>query len=245
MSGTVVALTGCSLGGVPAETSRIGDATLRSRPGKRTETAKTGLQRLGLSQARDGFLYVPPTYSPDRATPLVVLLHGATQDSSLWTSRPLASLLDNPSIIALIPESREYTWDLSLGGFGPDVRFIDDALALTFRKCNVDPARIAFAGFSDGASYALSLGIGNGDLFSALIAFSPGYLGPAEKRGNPRIFVAHGTMDQILPIDRASRTIVPRLRNAGYDVHYEEFDGPHTVTASEMTGAMRWFVPAY
>jgi phospholipase/carboxylesterase len=132
-------------------------------------------------------------------------------------------------------------WDLSLGGYGQDVRFIDDALELTFGMCSVDPTRLALGGFSDGATYALSLGITNGDLFTDLIAFSPGYLKPATRRGKPRIFVAHGRQDQVLAIDTTSRVIVPKLRKEGYDVHYEEFDGRHTVTVDEVGRAVRWF----
>jgi phospholipase/carboxylesterase len=242
-SGAAATLIGCSIGGLALAPSDPAEAILRSRPGKRTENAKAGMQPLGLALGRDGFLYVPASYSPTKPTPLLVLLHGATQDSTLWSRGPLEKLFDNPAIIVVAPDSRERTWDLSLGGYGPDVRFIDDALALIFRRCNIDPTRIALGGFSDGASYALSLGITNGDLFSALIAFSPGYIAPARRRGSPRIFVAHGTEDQILPIDQASRTIVPELKEAGFNVHYEEFEGPHTVTVSEVTGAMRWFVP--
>jgi phospholipase/carboxylesterase len=244
IGGTAAALFGSSFGGMPLVSADPAQAVLRSRPHKRTEDAKTGMQPLGIGFGRDGFMYVPATYRRDKPTPLLVLLHGATQDSTLWSRGPLEKLFDNPAVIVLAPDSRERTWDLSLGGYGPDVRFIDEALALAFRKCNIDPARIALGGFSDGASYALSLGISNGDLFSALIAFSPGYISPARRKGTPRIFVAHGTQDQILPIDQTSRTIVPDLKEAGFNVHYEEFDGPHTVTVSEVAAAMRWFVAA-
>lgn len=244
ISGTAAALFGSSLGGMALASADPAQAVLRSRPRRNTENAQTGMQPLGLGFGRDGFMYVPATYLRNKPTPLLVLLHGATQDSSLWSRGPLAKLFDNPPIVVVAPDSRERTWDLSLGGYGPDVRFIDEALALAFRKCNIDPARIALGGFSDGASYALSLGISNGDLFSALIAFSPGYISPARRKGTPRIFVAHGTQDQILPIEQTSRTIVPELKEAGFDVHYEEFEGPHTVTVREMTGAIRWFVPA-
>ena len=34
------------------------------------------------------------------------------------------------------------------------------------------------SGFSDGASYALSLGAANGDLFTHIAAFSPGFMRP-------------------------------------------------------------------
>lgn len=134
------------------------------------------------------------------------------------------------------PDSRGPTWDVLREGWGPDVGFIDEALDLTFGMCS-----IAIGGFSDGASYALSLGLTNGDLFTALMAFSPGFSRPAAKRGKPRIFVAHGRQDQILAIDATSRPIVRSLKNDGYEVEYEEFEGRHTVTADEVARAMRWF----
>src|SRR5262249_35870536 len=136
-------------------------------------------QPLRLATDRDGFLFVPRTYSPDRAAPLVVLLHGAGHDSTEWSSAPLDDIFGPRGIIVLGPDSRGGTWDLSLGGFGPDVEFIDSALALVFRRCAIDPSRTCLGGFSDGASYALSLGVTNGDLFPSLMAFSPGFFAPA------------------------------------------------------------------
>ena len=70
----------------------------------------------------------------------------------------------------------------------------------------------AVSGFSDGASYALSLGVANGDLFDSVIAFSPGVLAPRVSKGRPRFFVSRGTEDQVLPIGRTSRRLVPELR---------------------------------
>jgi phospholipase/carboxylesterase len=216
---------------------------LRSRPGTRTENTNIGWQKLGLVRdGRDGWLYVPPNYSFDRPLPLAVLLHGAGGYAQDWTRLPVADVFDNPPVIVLAPDSRDSTWDLILGGFGQDVRFIDDALAYVFRSCNVDPARIALGGFSDGASYALSLGTTNGDLFSALIAFSPGYYKPAERRGRPRIFISHGRSDGILPIDETSRELIKTLKKQGYSVRFDEFEGGHRVPIDEAKKAMRWFV---
>jgi phospholipase/carboxylesterase len=102
---------------------------------------------------------------------------------------------------------------------------------------------VALGGFSDGASYALSLGLTNGDLFTHLIAFSPGFMAPGGEVGRPRCYVAHGTRDAVLPIDRCSRRLVPVLERAGYAVRYHEFDGPHTVPrpspARRSTGSRR------
>ena len=96
-------------------------------------------------------------------------------------------------------------------------------------------------GFSDGASYALSLGITNGDLFTHVLAFSPGFVAPAGQTGAPRIFVSHGTRDGVLPIDRCSRSIVPELKRGGYDVLYREFDGEHSISLEIALEAMGWF----
>lgn len=93
----------------------------------------------------------------------------------------------------------------------------------------MDPAHIAVEGFSDGASYALSVGITNGDLFTHVIAFSPGFMAPAGQQGLPHLFISHGTRDEVLPINACSRKIMPQVERAGYDVLYREFDGSHTV----------------
>ena len=142
----------------------------------------------------------------------------------------------------LAPASRERTWDLLVGRrYGPDLALIDRALEQTFSRYAIDPARLAIGGFSDGASYALSLGITNGDLFTHVLAFSPGFMVPAGQTGSPRIFVSHGTRDRVLPIDRCSHRIVPSLKRDGYDVHYREFDGGHTILPEIALEAVGWF----
>jgi phospholipase/carboxylesterase len=85
------------------------------------------------------------------------------------------------------------------------------------------------------------LGITNGDLFTRVLAFSPGFMAPAGQRGSPRVFISHGTHDGVLPIDSCSRRIVPRLERAGYDVRYREFDGGHTIAPEIALEAVNWF----
>jgi phospholipase/carboxylesterase len=159
---------------------------------------------------------------------VAVLIHGAAGDAH-ETLDLLRGLADAIGIIVVAPTSREYTWDVIVGGYGPDVETIDRALEETFCHYSVDPARLAVGGFSDGASYALSLGINNGDLFTDVWAFSPGFMAPSESVGTPRFFISHGRRDRVLPIERCSRRIVPQLERAGYEVTYREFDGAHTV----------------
>jgi phospholipase/carboxylesterase len=220
-----------------------GAAQLQARPkaSTPTEADPPGLRALGLEAARDALLYVPAGYQAGAPAPLVLSLHGAGGDAQggLYPLQPLA---DSGGFLLLAVPSRGRTWDAVRSAFGPDVSFIDQALSWTFERYAVDAEYVAVAGFSDGASYALSLGLANGDLFTRAMAFSPGFVASAPPRGQPQVFVSHGTADTVLPIDQCSRRIVPLLRQAGYDVTYQEFDGPHTVPPAIAETASIWFL---
>lgn len=154
----------------------------------------------------------------------------------------LMPFADAAGLILLAPASRQRTWDIIFNGqYGSDIALIDTALDQVFSRYAINKNRLAIGGFSDGASYALSVGITNGDLFTHVIAFSPGFMAPARQQGKLRLFISHGTRDQVLPIDRCSRKLVPQLKRAGYDVLYREFDGSHTLPPEIARSSMTWF----
>ena len=218
------------------------EGRLQTRPAAAAGAGPVGLQPLELGAAREGYLYVPPTYLAEHTAPLVVLLHGAGEDARDGLAL-LRGQADGAGLILLAPSSREYTWDvIASRRYGPDIAAIDRALEWAFSRYAVDPTRVGLGGYSDGASYALSLGITNGDLFTHVLAFSPGFMAPAGQEGSPRVFVSHGTRDGWLPIDRCSRVIVPRLERAGYEVRYREFEGGHVVSPEIALEAVGWFV---
>jgi phospholipase/carboxylesterase len=115
------------------------------------EAQPSGLRslRLGAPARGDHLLYVPAGYEAGRPTPVAVLLHGAGGDARA-TLDLLRKLAAATGIILLATTSREYTWDVIVGGYGPDVEAIDHALDETFCRYAVDPTRLAVAGFSDG-----------------------------------------------------------------------------------------------
>jgi phospholipase/carboxylesterase len=243
-------LTGCGIrqgreGDVtasPASPSRPGNgAALAARPEARPAQPlpAPGVQPLGLRASRDSLLYLPGGLRPGQPSALVVTLHGAGGDAEggLSLLRPLA---ERHGLVLLAPASHGSTWDAIGGGYGLDVNTIDQALDRVFQVVPVDFERIGVAGFSDGASYALGLGLANGELFSRLIAFSPGFIPGAGRVGTPSVFVSHGVDDHVLPIGSTSRRIVPALRRDGYDVTYHEFDGPHVVPPQIAQLAVDW-----
>ncbi len=186
-----------------------------------------GDHRLGLGRTRDVTLFVPRGYDAAQPAPLVVCLHGAGGQAAHRIDR-LRPHAERTGALLLAPDSLGATWDVIRGGLGPDVQRIDAGLAFAFERFAVDPARVAIEGFSDGASYALTLGLPNGDLFRRIFAFSPGFMVPPGLVGAPAVFVSHGTHDPVLPI-ACSRRIVPQLRRLGLEVDYREFEGEHVV----------------
>jgi phospholipase/carboxylesterase len=213
-----------------------GRVTPRPRPG--VKTSASGSRPLGLGSDRDAHLQVPARVA-DGPLPLIVLLHGAG-GSGAGILRRLGAVADDAGVVVLAPDSRAATWDAIRGNFGPDVAFLDRALAQTFETVSVDPARVAVGGFSDGATYALSLGLLNGDLFRRVLAFSPGFFVGGEARGKPSLFVSHGINDTVLPIDRCSRRIVSLLQKQGYDVTFRVFDGGHEIPSDIARDGFRW-----
>jgi phospholipase/carboxylesterase len=221
-----------------AEVPRASDGRLESRPGDVAPgpALPAGRATLDLGGA-DVHLVVPPGEPGPR--PLLVFFHGAggaAEHSLAAVGRGAA----DRGVLLLAPTSMARTWDLIAGGLGRDVAVLDAALAQVFASAAV--SRTAVAGFSDGASYALSLGLANGDLADAVLAFSPGFAAPPAHVGRPRVWVAHGTGDRVLPVDRCGRRVAGQLTAAGYDVTYDEFDGGHVITPGLVDAALDWWL---
>lgn len=203
--------------------------------------APTGLQKLALGSRRDSYIYVPEHYRPEQPMPLVLLLHGAGGHAHDGL-RILLHLADRAGLILVAPASHASTWDIiARRGYGLDLALADRALAHAFAHYAVDTAHLGIGGFSDGASYALTLGLANGTLFTHVLAFSPGFIGPMEQQGVPEVFISHGDEDRVLPIEPCSRTIVRQLREAGYPLTYREFHGEHVIPPEIAADAVTWF----
>jgi len=214
------------------------EGRLSVRPKAGTRTTAAGRQQLGLDKTRDDILQMPDVV-PDKPLPLLVLLHGAGGFGERQLDR-MGTAPSDAGVAVLAPDSRGGSWDAIRDRFGPDVDFLNRALERVFQLVSVDPARLVIGGFSDGATYALSLGLINGSLFPKIAAFSPGFIVEGEPHGRPRVFISHGTRDDILPIDRCGRVIAQRLRASGYDVTLREFDGGHEIPPAIAKEGLAW-----
>ena len=200
--------------------------------------ARPGVQKL----AANAYFYRPEGASKS-PRPLIVLFHGAGMSAHgfLYGARAEA---DRCGCLLLSVQSAGATWDTislvnkaSKGGsvtrdqlFGADTGRVEKALSTALRAGDADRSSVILLGFSDGASYALSLGLANPAIVRGVIAFAPGFhLEPAAINPKQRIFIAHSPSDEILSFERTRDDTVASLKKAGFDIRFRPFDGGHRV----------------
>jgi phospholipase/carboxylesterase len=183
--------------------------------------APAAIQRTG----SNAYAYVPASVTAP--APLVVLLHGAGGDARSFISQ-FRREADERGIILLSVQSTGRTWAQRKPNEGEaDVDSIKAAVGGL--KAPVDPGRRTVMGFSDGASYALSIGMAYPGLFRTIVAFSPGYaFAPSEPDTEQRLFIAHSGRDPILPAEN-TRRMAEELERAGYSPQVHWFNGGHEI----------------
>lgn len=227
----------CSSSDAPTEPTNEGPSRLQIRARKPSRSVSVGTTEI-VSGERRAILRVPPTYRADEALPLVIAFHGGGGSATDWVQYPTRT--DAARMIFLAPESKLLTWDRLVLGFGEDVAFTNIAIAETLDRCNVDVNRVALMGFSEGATYALGLGLANGDRVRSVVAHSPGMYIDVSRHGAPAFFISHGADDPIFPSGESSGFINTVLKTLGYSVEFAEFAGGHEMPAAIQDRAVAW-----
>lgn len=221
----------------PAKPAPAPDLPIAGEDGK----IPYGATKLGISDGlRDGTMFVPKSYREDVPAPALVMLHGYSGFGDEMKST--FAIAEELGVIVVAPDSREVTWGRSVPGFDQDVRYIGAAYRKATDLVNIDPDRVALGGRSDGAGYALSMGLAYGDTFNHLIVIAGGMMSALRRKGKPKVFFAHGTKDQQMPIDRTARLFEKQLKGEGYDVTFLEYDGGHATPPEVVREAFVWLV---
>ncbi|KAF5833485.1 hypothetical protein DUNSADRAFT_10204 [Dunaliella salina] len=125
----------------------LGDACLKSRPVspnflppqphgiafRPDRDAKSLLHPLDVEPGgkRNGLLFIPSTYDHKQPSPMILMLHGSDASGMNCAHLFRWEELEEHRVIMLLPDARDAcgrTWDVNVGGFGADVRFIDSLL---------------------------------------------------------------------------------------------------------------------
>ncbi len=116
-----------------------------------------------------------------------------------------------------------------------------------YQRYPIDPERQALLGYSDGASYALALGLSNPKLFSAVMAWAAGFLAidtnnlEAEDR-KPRLFVEYGDQDPLFPYEAVALPMRDALVKIGYPLVFRTDEGGgHWPSGRFQPEALDWF----
>jgi predicted esterase len=199
---------------------------------------------------RDGcraYVLPPPALEPGRRLPLVLVLHGAGRQDELLV-RAYAGEPERRNALFVVLRSFHPTWDLIAGGKGEDLAFLGWALGWIEARWPVDSTRRALLGYSDGASYGLSVGLSNPKLFAAIMCWAAGFIAvdtanlqPDDPK--PRILLEHGTQDQLFPFERVAMPMREALTRAGFDVTFRVDEGGiHWPSPGFQPAALDWFL---
>jgi phospholipase/carboxylesterase len=171
-------------------------------------------------------LYVPEYYTPDRAWPLVMALHGGSGNGRgfLWSwlrdARSLGAIL-------VAPTATGNTW--ALMGEDTDTPNLARILDTVSGRWNVDPARLLLTGMSDGGTFCYVTGLEGASPFTHLAPVAATFhplmaeMADAGRLQGLPVYIVHGRLDWMFPVQVARQTR-DALSAAGADVTYRELD---------------------
>jgi phospholipase/carboxylesterase len=176
---------------------------------------------------RGGFsLYVPEYYTPDRAWPLVMALHGGSGNGRGFLWSWLRDARSHGAIL-VAPTATGSTW--ALMGEDTDTPNLARILDLVRGRWNIDPNRLLLTGMSDGGTFCYVTGLESASPFTHLAPVAATFhplmaeMADAERlRGLP-VYLVHGRLDWMFPMQVARQT-QQALSAAGADVTYRELD---------------------
>jgi len=213
--------------------ARVKAAVKKARPAPRA--AKPGQRwisgvALNAAGARRYLLFKPPGARKTSPLPLLVLLHGCTQDAAtIARSTRVHSLAAREGFIVLCPEQDRlanpqgcWNWfELRSGRAAAEAALINAAIDQACALHGADPTRIAVAGLSAGASMAALLGLHDPERFKAVAMHSGVAPGAAQSaatalramqgRGKLHALASHAALPPLLVLQGdADHIVAPR-----------------------------------
>ena len=159
-------------------------------------------------QKRTCWIYRPAALPPEKATPLLLLLHGSGRNGESQ-AREWQNLADKEGILLVAPDAVDPRgWAVPADG----PQFLGDVVSFVQARYSVDPARVYLFGHSAGAVFALNIGPMESEFFAAVAVHAGAFreAGDADvlsyaTRKIP-VFLAVGTRDPFFSLDAVRET---------------------------------------
>jgi phospholipase/carboxylesterase len=233
--------------GLPAVDRYLLEPWARDRVPTRTPTPDHGVFHSdNETNQRGGYsVYVPPSYTPDQPTPVIMALHGGAGHGRLflWNWIPEAR---SRNLIIVAPTATGSTWSL----MDPDIdsTHLANVLTAVRQRWTIDPAHLLLSGMSDGGTFTLLSGLASDSPFTHLAPFAATFhpmllavTEPERISGLP-IYLTHGALDWMFPVSTA-RTAHRTLQAAGAAITYQEVaDLSHAYPRDIQPAVLDWLL---
>jgi poly(3-hydroxybutyrate) depolymerase len=173
------------------------------------------------------FAYVPQAYTPEKAWPVLVWMHGAVAREDDGGGLGGLGLLreegEAKGFLVLSPSAtKDCTWWSAAG-----TRHLRACLSELARRYRVDPDRVAAAGFSDGGSGCYHLALHDPDPYACFLSWmghplvsatggGPAFVGNGAARP---VWAVNGAEDALYPADRV-KPFVETLTKGGMAIEW-------------------------
>ena len=225
----------CMVGVVLCATLSVGCQSPSADVGKgphRQVMVKTGFinKRISLPDGttRRYVVFVPKTYTPDKAWPAILFLHGAGERGSdnkgqvrVGIGKAIRQREATFGFITVMPQCRKKRWWTAQSEKG----YALAALAKTREEYAIDPDRVYLTGLSMGGYGTWSLAVDHPGMWAAIVPVC-GVGDPRQAKSIAHLpcWCFHGSADATVPVLN-SRDMIKALKKAGAKPRYTEYEG--------------------
>jgi predicted esterase len=203
---------------------------------------------------------LPDDFDPEKEYTVLIFMHGF--GGSPFNFHRYADILIERNIIFVQPQA-PYPFEMSISGrldagfswvifdynegeFNAEhSAFLTNNHIVNLSKSLREKYNISsmfLSGFSQGGMQTLGIGLSNQDAFDGLICFGGGLLlpiGSIKENGDIPVLIVHGNADLVVTLEMGT-TAYERLKNKGYNVTINLFDGAHVIPREEFIKALDW-----